>query len=174
MGWRGGGIPIRGPTRAILQLRPLPPPSKEGHLKFRPNEVFWLSASDFAQEKPSSEASSRTGGKGQHINMCASSQSNGAVDTSMLESFEHDDVEGVVNAIFGSCAFQSRPRRFAMEDIVKVDHKSMSLLQASSLWKGSVPHIERVVEKERLLSAEKSDFVARTFRQRPSVVYAVR
>lgn len=106
--------------------------------------------------------------------MCASNQGNEGVHLSTLESFDQDAVEGVVNGVFGSNPFQPPPRRFAMENLVRVDDGSMGLLQASSLWKESLAHIERIVERERLLSAERSDFVARTFRQRPGVVYAVR
>ncbi|CAM9821749.1 unnamed protein product, partial [Scytosiphon promiscuus] len=105
---------------------------------------------------------------------CTSTTVDQGVNASTLESFGHDEVEGVVHAVFGSRACHSRPHRFPMEGMVRVDDRSMGLLRASSLWKSSLPHIERVLEKERLSSAEKCDFVARTFRQRPSVVYAVR
>ncbi|CAM9469092.1 unnamed protein product, partial [Ectocarpus sp. 12 AP-2014] len=94
--------------------------------------------------------------------------------TSTLGSLSENDFEGVVGAVFGSSPIVPSPRRFSMEDMVKVDEKSLGLLQVSSLWKSSLPHIKRVVETERLASTENANFVARTFRQRPGVVYAVR
>lgn len=94
--------------------------------------------------------------------------------TSTLTSFTEDDVECAVNAVFGA-ASSTPPRRFAMEDILKVDDRSIGLLQASSRWKGLLPHIEHIIKNEGMSHATNSaGFVARTFRQRPGVVYAVR
>lgn len=95
-------------------------------------------------------------------------------DTSTLGTLTENDFEGVVGAVFASSPIAPSPRRFSMEDMVRVDDQSLGLLQVSSLWKSSLPHIKRVVETERLASTEKANFVARTFRQRPGVVYAVR
>lgn len=94
--------------------------------------------------------------------------------TSTLTSFTEDEVECAVNAVFGaSCP--TLPRRFAMEDILKVDNRSIGLLHASSRWKGLLPHIERIIEAEGMTpTTTNAGFVARAFRQRPGVVYAVR
>eukprot|EP00903_Cladosiphon_okamuranus_P008103 g7811.t1 len=61
-----------------------------------------------------------------------------------------------------------------MEDIKNVDTRSIGLLRASSRWKSSLSHIERIIEAERLSPANTAGFVARVFRQRPGAVYAVR
>lgn len=93
--------------------------------------------------------------------------------TSTPASFTEDEVDRTVNTVFRASP-SVQPRRFAMEDILKVDHKSIELLQASSRWKRSLPHIERIIETERATPSTTASFVARTFRQRPGVVYAVR
>ena len=93
--------------------------------------------------------------------------------TSMLTSLTEDEVERAVNAVFGASSAMP-PRRFALEDILKVDSKSIGLLQASSRWKGALPHIERIIEAEGMAPANNTGFVARMFRQRPGVIYAVR
>lgn len=96
----------------------------------------------------------------------------GNLQPSTLASFTEEEIESTVNAVFG--APLSTPRRFAMEDILKVDDRSIGLLQVSSRWKGSLPHIERIIDTERVTPTNLAGFVARTFRQRPGAVYAVR
>lgn len=93
--------------------------------------------------------------------------------TSMLASVTEDEVESAVSAVFGASS-STPPRRFDMEDMLKVNHKGIGLLQDSSRWKDSLPHIERIIETERETPTNAAGFVARTFRQRPGVVYAVR
>lgn len=93
--------------------------------------------------------------------------------TSTLTSFTEDEVEVAVNAVFGA-SFSTPSRRFAMEDILKVDARSIGLLKASSRWKSSLSHIERIIENERASPSNAAGFVARTFRRRPGAVYAVR
>lgn len=92
---------------------------------------------------------------------------------STLASFTEDDVESAVHAVFGASS-STPPRRFDIEDILRVDHRSIGLLHASPRWKGSLPHIDRIIEAEGLTSMNGAGFVARTLRQRPGVVYAVR
>lgn len=60
-----------------------------------------------------------------------------------------------------------------MGDIHAVDDKNEDFLKASSHWKDFLPHIERVMEIERVASADAAGFVARMLRRRPGV-YAVR
>lgn len=96
------------------------------------------------------------------------------VNTSTQDSFSHDEVEGAINAVFGPSPVSPSPRRFTLGDMVRVNETTMGILQGSSRWKSSLSHVERVVQAECVASAAKADFVARTFRQRPGVVYAVR
>lgn len=93
--------------------------------------------------------------------------------TSVLTNFTEDAVESTVSAVFGASS-STTPRRFAMEDLLKVDTRSIGLLQASPRWKGALSHIERIIEAERMSLAKAAGFVARTFKQRPGAVYAVR
>lgn len=95
-------------------------------------------------------------------------------NTSTLGSFSHDEIEDAVIAVFGSSPASPSLRRFSMGEMMEVDDITMAIIQGSSRWKGSISHIERVIQTERVASAAKADFVARTFRQRPGVVYAVR
>lgn len=89
------------------------------------------------------------------------------------------DVENVVHEILGSSQAWPKPRRVSMHDMVKVDEASRVLLRASPVWKVLLPHVERIDEMERGGAASSeatapANFVARTFLQRPEIVYAVR
>lgn len=87
------------------------------------------------------------------------------------------DVENVVDEIIGSSEVWPKPRRFSMHDMVQVGEANKVLLRASPVWKVVLPHVERIDELERRGASSKAtpaNFVARTFRQRPEVVYAVR
>lgn len=95
-------------------------------------------------------------------------------NTSKLGGFSHDEVEGAVNAVFRPSPVSPSPRRVGMGEMARVDDTTIGILQGSSRWKSSLSHIERVVQAEHVAPAGKADFVARTFKQRPGVVYAVR
>lgn len=97
-----------------------------------------------------------------------------AVGSSTLGVLSNNDLEAVVHDILGSLRISPRPRRFEMDDMVEVDGNSIAVLKASPVWKAFLPHIERIVEAERTFTATKAGFAARTFKQRPGVVYAVR
>lgn len=87
------------------------------------------------------------------------------------------DVDIVVDDILGSSEVWPKPRRLSMHDMVQVGEANKVLLRASPAWKVVLPHIERIDEMERRgasSEATPASFVARTFRQRPGVVYAVR
>lgn len=65
-------------------------------------------------------------------------------------------------------------RRVDVGDMTEVDEQTMTSLQASPTRKFWVPHVKRIVEEERVRTRSKANFVARSFKQQPGVVYAVR
>ena len=98
-------------------------------------------------------------------------------DGSTLEALRlsTEDIEATVHGILDSSRVSPQPRRFAMENMVRVDDEIMGVLRASPLSKDTLSHVERIVETEDIsTAAAKGSFAARVFRQRPGVVYAVR
>lgn len=98
------------------------------------------------------------------------------VDPPTLGVLAETDAECMVDEVLRFPSDTPVLRRFAMADMVDVDARSVALMKASSSWKTLLPHVERVVEDERVSVAAgaTTSFVARTLRKRPGVVYAVR
>lgn len=98
-----------------------------------------------------------------------------AASTLEVSVLSAEDIEATVHGALGSSLVSPQPRRFAMENMVRVDDEIMDFLRASPLSEDTLSHVEHIVETEDTSAAgAKGSFAARVFRQRPGVVYAVR
>ena len=68
-----------------------------------------------------------------------------------------------------------RPPQVEMDEILEVDKRSIGLMRASFFGRTLLPHVERTMKAEHDPAiTERPSFVARTLREHPGVVHAVR
>lgn len=99
-----------------------------------------------------------------------------AASTLEVSVLSAEDIEVTVHGVLDSSLVSPQPRRFAMENMIRVDDEIVDFLRASPLSEDTLSHVEHIVEMEDtyVAAAAKGSFAARVFRQRPGVVYAVR